>query len=171
MASGIDTSARFISLALNIAVMGFILVEGIASFLRRQLPPAIDAAQLRSLAEQLTTGTAPTIGQGAAAWTVPAETARQALAHGFGWVMLYGGVSVWLFALGSLLVFGAPRARAGPERVQRAMKKPRALAGGAFQASAADQFLARRCQVSTTVSGFSDMDRMPSSFSHWAKSG
>ena len=38
MASGIDTSARFISLALNIAVMGFILVEGIASFLRRQLP-------------------------------------------------------------------------------------------------------------------------------------
>ena len=50
-------------------------VEGIASFLRRQLPPAIDAAQLRSLAEQLTTGTAPTIGQGAAAWTVPAETA------------------------------------------------------------------------------------------------
>ncbi len=110
MASGIDTSARFISLALNIAVMGFILVEGIASFLRRQLPPAIDAAQLRSLAEQLTTGTAPTIGQGAAAWTVPAETARQALAHGFGWVMLYGGVSVWLFALGSLLVFGAPRA-------------------------------------------------------------
>ena len=55
MASGIDTSARFISLALNIAVMGFILVEGIASFLRRQLPPAIDAAQLRSLAEQLTT--------------------------------------------------------------------------------------------------------------------
>ena len=37
MASGIDTSARFISLALNIAVMGFILVEGIASFLRRQL--------------------------------------------------------------------------------------------------------------------------------------
>lgn len=110
MASGIDTSARFISLALNIAVMGFILVEGIASFLRRQLPPAIDAAQLRSLAEQLTTGTAPTIGQGAAAWTVPAETARQALAHGFGWVMLYGGVSVWLFALGSLLVFGVPRA-------------------------------------------------------------
>ena len=74
-------------------------------------PPAIDAAQLRSLAEQLTTGTAPTIGRGAAAWTVPAETARQALAHGFGWVMLYGGVSVWLFALGSLLVFGAPRAR------------------------------------------------------------
>ena len=24
--------------------------------------------------------------------------------------MLYGGVSVWLFALGSLLVFGVPRA-------------------------------------------------------------
>ena len=110
MASGIDTSARFISLALNIAVMGFILVEGIASFLRRQLPPAIDAAQLRSLAEQLTTGTAPTIGQGAAAWTVPAETARQALAHGFGWVMLYGGVSVVV--------------RAGQPGVRRATRAP-----------------------------------------------
>ena len=108
MASGIDTSARFISLALNIAVMGFILVEGIASFLRRQLPPAIDAAQLRSLAEQLTTGTAPTIGQGAAAPFPPKRPGK--LAHGFGWVMLYGGVSVSLFALGSLLVFGVPRA-------------------------------------------------------------
>ena len=83
--------------------------------------------------------------------------------------MLYGGVSVWLFALGSLLVFGAPRAAPDRSGVQRAMKTPRPCGRG--QASAADQFPARRCQVSTTVSGFSDMDRMPSSFSHWAKSG
>ena len=109
MASGIDTSARFISLALNIAVMGFILVEGIASFL--QAAPTGDRCRPAPLAGRTADpGTAPTIGQGAAAWTVPAETARQALAHGFGWVMLYGGVSVWLFALGSLLVFGVPRA-------------------------------------------------------------
>ena len=83
--------------------------------------------------------------------------------------MLYGGVSVWLFALGSLLVFGAPRAArrtgAGP-----ACKKPRALAGGAFS-KRGRSVPGQRCQVSTTVSGFSDMDRMPSSFSHWAKSG
>jgi hypothetical protein len=34
-----------------------------------------------------------------------------------------------------------------------------------------DQRLAKRCQVSTTVSGFSEIDTMPSADSHSAKSG
>ncbi|MGL4287084.1 MAG: MFS transporter, partial [Phreatobacter sp.] len=52
MASGIDMSARMISLAVNIALMGVILVEGVLSHLRGALP-ALDAAQLRQLAERI----------------------------------------------------------------------------------------------------------------------
>ncbi|RUW81849.1 MFS transporter, partial [Mesorhizobium sp. M8A.F.Ca.ET.023.01.1.1] len=50
MASGIDMSARMVSLALNIAVMGFILASGVLTHLSRALPD-LDAAQLRLAAE------------------------------------------------------------------------------------------------------------------------
>jgi hypothetical protein len=119
MASGIDTSARFISLAVNIAVMGFILLEGIFSFLREKLPLATDTTQLRSLAESLTAGASQAVEQGSNALTVPTEMVKQALAHGFGWVMLYGGISVWLLALASLMVFGVIGAKNGEEVASR----------------------------------------------------
>jgi EmrB/QacA subfamily drug resistance transporter len=106
MASGIDTSARLISLAVNIALMGFILVEGIFSYLRDKLPTGTDRAQLRSLAERLSGGVSDALGQGSAGLAVPADMATGALTQGFRWVMLYGAVSVWLLAFASLLVFG-----------------------------------------------------------------
>ncbi len=42
MASGIDVSARMISLAINIALMGLILVEGVLWSLKHQLPDILD---------------------------------------------------------------------------------------------------------------------------------
>jgi len=100
MASGIDLSARMISLTINIALMGFILVESVRASLATKLAAGTDLATLRNLAEKLAAG-AP----------VPAETglsatlAREALADGFGAVMLYGGIGVWLLAAASLVVF------------------------------------------------------------------
>jgi hypothetical protein len=38
------------------------------------------------------------------------DTARDALAHGIGWVTLYGAVSAWSLALMSFLVFGGKKA-------------------------------------------------------------
>ncbi|WP_295846725.1 MFS transporter [uncultured Xanthomonas sp.] len=105
MASGMDTSARLISLAINIAVMGFILVEGVLSFLRRTLPTA-DATLLRGLAERLSGGTAHAAGQGLSTPTVPPDVAAAAMIQGMQWVMLYGGISVWTLALCSVIVFG-----------------------------------------------------------------
>ena len=103
MASGIDISARMISLAINIALMGFILLEGILSSLRARWPGAApDGDQLRLLAENLSAGNA----SASAAVAIPAHVAQAALAHGFGLVMLYGGIAVWLLAALSLLVFG-----------------------------------------------------------------
>src|SRR5471032_3586242 len=58
MASSIDISARMISLSINIALMGFILLQGILSSLREQYPALADGAHLRHLALALTAGQA-----------------------------------------------------------------------------------------------------------------
>ena len=58
MASGADTSARMISLAFNIALMGFTLVEGIMAYLRNTLK-ASESAGLRLFADKIAAGTHP----------------------------------------------------------------------------------------------------------------
>ncbi|WP_431211003.1 hypothetical protein ACQ86N_34430 [Puia sp. P3] len=54
MASGIDMSARLITLAVNIALMGVILVDGVFSYLSRVMGG--DEAGLRRLAEEIAAG-------------------------------------------------------------------------------------------------------------------
>jgi EmrB/QacA subfamily drug resistance transporter len=99
MASGIDMSARMISLAINIAVMGSILSSGVLMHLKNASLGLPDAAQLRVLAEKIAGGTAVTIPE------LSGSIVHGALAQGFGWVMLYGGVSVWVLAAMSFLIF------------------------------------------------------------------
>ncbi|WP_315771211.1 MULTISPECIES: MFS transporter [unclassified Bradyrhizobium] len=99
MASGIDMSARMISLAINIAVMGFILISGVLAHLKNALPDSLDAAHLRFFAERIAAGSLVSVPE------LSESLVHQALAQGFGWVMLYGGVGVWGLALVSLLAF------------------------------------------------------------------
>jgi EmrB/QacA subfamily drug resistance transporter len=99
MAAGMDMSARMISLALNIALMGALLLHGVRSGLARAVPGAPDAA-LDALAEAVAAGNVVTDGIGPAA-------ARQALAQGFAGIMLYGGLAAWALALLGRVVFGA----------------------------------------------------------------
>jgi EmrB/QacA subfamily drug resistance transporter len=99
MASGIDMSARMISLAINIAVMGFILSTGVLMHLESASLGLFDAAQLRVLAEKIAAGDTVTVSG------LSGSIVQGALAQGFGWVMLYGGVSVWVLAAVSFLVF------------------------------------------------------------------
>ena len=96
MASGIDMSARMISLAINIAVMGLILLSGVAAALN-----GVEGGEKLQLAASIASGR---LG------TDEPDTARAALVQGFGWVLGYGGVSAWLFAAGSFLTFGTHRA-------------------------------------------------------------
>lgn len=110
MASGIDISARMISLAINIALMGFILVEGILSSLRSQLPGSPDDVQLRLLAESISAGNAAVLAQTGQVTTIPVDVANAALAHGFGWVMLYGGIAAWVLVAASCWVFRSSKA-------------------------------------------------------------
>lgn len=112
MASGMDVSARLVTLAINIALMGWVLVEGILSALRAALGPAADAAVLRRLAEQLAGGNAHGAEALLATLAAPGPHAtllRDAIVDGFGWVMLYGGLGACVAAGLSRWAFGGRR--------------------------------------------------------------
>jgi EmrB/QacA subfamily drug resistance transporter len=128
MASGIDMSARLITLAINIAVMGVILVQGIYAYMTEAHPGAfpgaisgaisgsvsgsisgsnsglisgaIDSGDLYALAQKIASGSMP---------SGPSLAVRAALVHGFDWVMLYAGVGAWGLAGASRWVFGNSR--------------------------------------------------------------
>ena len=105
MASGMDMSARFISLSVNIAIMGLILLSGVYAHLAQALPQLPTETTLRALADAVSAGNlavAETHG-------FSITNARDALAHGIGWVTLYGAVSAWCLALMSFLVFGGKK--------------------------------------------------------------
>lgn len=101
MASGIDMSARLITLAVNIALMGIILVEGIAAGLQRTAPTGVDLAELRVAAEAIAAGKAgqTVIGK------LPEAAVQHGLIDGFGLVMIYGGAGALILAALSLVLF------------------------------------------------------------------
>ncbi|MFJ2687006.1 MFS transporter [Pseudomonas sp. NPDC087342] len=108
MASGIDMSARMISLAINIALMGLILSQAVYTQLKQLLPGSVDSTHLRALAESVAAGStfiSPTLNA-----VLPSTAMHDALTHGFGILMLYGGISVWLLAAISVFIF-APAKR------------------------------------------------------------
>lgn len=110
MASGIDMSARMISLAINIALLGFVLVEGVLKRLSAA-PGPLDAALLRHVAEQIAAGNIAVLDQ--AARGVAKGLAPAALAGGFGDVMLYGATAAWVLAALSFVTFGRRRGAEG----------------------------------------------------------
>ncbi|WP_082219619.1 MFS transporter [Massilia sp. NR 4-1] len=95
MASGIDMSARLITLAINIAVMGFLLFESVLAYLRQHAPAGVAAAQLRNAAAAVAAGRLDAAG----------PLSQAALAQGFAVLMLYGGGGVWILAALSFLIF------------------------------------------------------------------
>ena len=108
MASGIDMSARLITLAINIALMGFILFEGILSYLRNALPSAFDSARLHLLAEKIAAGNFASLRQifpELSTLDPSGVVVHAALVHGFGIVMLYGGIGAWILAAVSFVIF------------------------------------------------------------------
>ncbi|AKU95731.1 Permease of the major facilitator superfamily [Labilithrix luteola] len=112
MASGIDISARLVTLAINIAVMGLILVQGTRSFLSGTFAAALDDSQQKALAAAAAAGDLGALPQAFPALdTLDPSGAgvHAALVRGFGLVMLYGGLSAWLLAALSFVVFGPRR--------------------------------------------------------------
>lgn len=107
MASGIDVSSRLITLAINIALMGFLLLQGTFSSLKSTFPAA-DTTALFELSKQLVTAslTAEQIaGRETAMGVLQPGASGKALEQGFGRIFLYGGAGVLVLALISGLVF------------------------------------------------------------------
>ncbi len=111
MASGIDMSARMISLAVNIALMGLLLTLGISAGLSEHTQSS--GPQVRALAEHVANGddlSALTLAF--PALSDPDSTGalvRSALTHGFGVITLYGGIAASAMATASLIVFRVRR--------------------------------------------------------------
>jgi MFS family permease len=117
MASGIDMSARLITLAINIALMGFLLLEGILSYLKSALPGTFDASRLRALAEKIAAGNAalPQAFPELSSADPSGAVVHAALVHGFGLVMVYGGIGVWILAAISFAIFAPLKAKTREE--------------------------------------------------------
>jgi len=105
MASGIDLSARLITLAINIALMGLILVGGVYRYLR-SVVAGVDEPGLRRIAEEVASGK---VLPGSSP-----DVMRAALIHGFEGVLLYGGLGVGVLAVISYIIFMLPFKNATP---------------------------------------------------------
>jgi hypothetical protein len=127
MASGIDMSVRLITLAINIALMGFFLVDGTLSYLKSALPVSLDELRLRSLAEKIAAGSFVSLKQAfpeLSSLDSSGTIVHAALVHSFGLVMLYGGIGVWILAAVSFVIFA-------PLKTNRSAPADRALRAAA----------------------------------------
>ncbi len=116
MASGMEFSARNISLSINIAVMGLILAQGVTSWLEHTgVNPG--ASGMAVLADAISTGNL----RAGEALGVSSGTARDALMYGIGRVMAYGSVATFVLGLMALLVF---RKKANPQTSISPMASP-----------------------------------------------
>lgn len=106
MASGMEFSARMISLSINIAVMGLILGLGVSWSLEQSLAP-LGVQAGRALVDAICAGNFTA----AEALGVPIDLARRALMQGIGWVLGYGASATLVLALLALRVFGKYRPR------------------------------------------------------------
>ncbi|WLH53010.1 MFS transporter [Pseudomonas tolaasii] len=91
MASGIDLSARLITLALNIALMGLVLLLGISHQLASLLP-ATTAMDWPAISQHIAAGKLDVPG-------LANTDTRAALRHGAGWAMLFAGLGAAGLAL------------------------------------------------------------------------
>nr|WP_314562418.1 MFS transporter [uncultured Pseudomonas sp.] len=91
MASGIDLSARLITLALNIALMGLVLLLGISHQLANVLPET-SAMDWPAISQNIAAGKLDVPG-------LTSTDAQAALRHGVGWAMLFAGAGACGLAL------------------------------------------------------------------------
>ena len=102
MASGMEFSARMISLAVNIAVMGFVLVAAVSFKLGGSIAAAISPQAFRQLVDGVAAGN---FDVGESLGISPA-VAHDALAYGIGWVMTYGAGAALILGVLCVIVFG-----------------------------------------------------------------
>lgn len=116
MASGMDVSARLITLVIHIAVMGLVLVAGIKASLHGLGGTALEPGQLQALAQRLAGGDlagAQQLLAGHAIADASVASLQDVVVQGFGWVLLYGGCAAWVTAGLSFAVLKSSPVRRG----------------------------------------------------------
>lgn len=101
MASGMEFSARMISLALNISIMGFILVKGVSISLIDAFKQKAEMLDISSMANAIAAGDLLVVK--VEGFSI--DIAREAFMQGFGWVLLYGAFASMILGLAATLVF------------------------------------------------------------------
>ena len=101
MASGMEFSARMISLSMNIALMGFVLVNGITFHLVQLLPNTLTKTKLIEIADTIASGDL-TILQN---YGVSTEVTKNILMSGFSGVLLYGTIATAVLCLLAFITF------------------------------------------------------------------
>jgi hypothetical protein len=108
MASGIDMSARLITLAINIALMGFLLSKGVYIHLKSAFAGTFDNLQLYSAAEKIAAGNFVDLlekNPGIAILDPAGDVTHGALAGGFQLLTLFSGIGVIFLAAVSFFIF------------------------------------------------------------------
>lgn len=100
MASGMEFSVRMISLAVNIAIMGYVLVKGVAVGLKETL--AVPTAEIMPLADAMASGNLSAVE----AFGISNQMAVEILTKGFSWVVLYGAICAFILCVASALACG-----------------------------------------------------------------
>ncbi|MDR6782647.1 EmrB/QacA subfamily drug resistance transporter [Pedobacter africanus] len=95
MASGIDMSARLITLAINIALMGLVLSKGISTHLKATFTGSFSSTQLQGITEKIAAGNMNGLGR----------ESQAALSYGFELLTLFSGIGVWILAILSFYLF------------------------------------------------------------------
>ncbi|WP_272643634.1 MFS transporter [Marinomonas mediterranea] len=111
MASGMEFSTRMISLSLNIAIMGFVLVSSIVYQLRSLLPIDTVEVGLSQLADVLASGNLQTLEE----YGVQSSVAQNILMTGFSNVMLYGACATAILCLLAFIAFESKKAKSSTD--------------------------------------------------------
>lgn len=101
MASGMEFSARMISLAVNIAIMGFVLTNTVSFKLSGLIPENLSSQALRLLVDGVAAGNL----ESGESMGISVAVAHDALTYGVSWVMTYGAVSALIIGIIAIIVF------------------------------------------------------------------
>ena len=101
MASGMEFSARMISLSLNIALMGLILANGITSRLLDLLPKTLSETRLIEITDILASGNLNILEN----YGISKEIAKNILMEGFSSVLLYGATATAVICFLAFITF------------------------------------------------------------------
>ncbi|MBN9297655.1 MAG: MFS transporter [Filimonas sp.] len=107
MASGIDISARLITLAFNIAIMGQLFVYAIFSYMYVNIGTQVSKEQLLTISGKIAGGDTKVLSELSISSPAIAidEVITQALVHAFKDIMLYSGAGVCIISVISFFVF------------------------------------------------------------------